>query len=302
MEIIKNGQVVNVPNEAVNEAAKRGAYAGVVIKRKEQSKKCDDAILEYVKKNGIVKTSVMSQELDFPDSTIRQHVRNLGKTHPNIKTSYGKVEWVETEEKKPAEKAETQDRYKFPKNNEGYTDFTAAKASNAIDDIHGAFTPGDIWICDVTKGVTGKYVVLASYKGCVTCVPVKNCGYAEYNPVCCVVIDFQSKAFVDLRFIVTKASRYFVEKSGEVKNPNAIKTKLTFLLGIEPVERVVEKVVTKEVVKEVPIEKEVIKEVPVERSIDTVESALTKQEGEIYKSITWALIAAIGGNFKEEED
>lgn len=317
MEIMQNNQIVNIPNEAVNEVAKKGAFSGAVIKRIKKSKECDDQIVSYVMQHGVVKTSELPDILNIPNSTVRQHVRNLGKTHPNIKTSYGKVEWVETPEPKKDEQAaptQTEDRYKFPKNGEGYNDFTASSVVQKTDNIKGMFNAGDIWEVDIPKGGTRKYLVLASYKYSVTCVPVRTrseCD-SDYNPVCCVPVDFATNSYVDLRYIVTKIGRYFLEKTGEAKNFKAVKTKLSFLLGIEPVERVVEKEVIrkvpveKEVIKEVPVEKivekEVIKEVPVEKGVDSVDIALTKQKAEIYESLTWAMLVVMGGVHRNAEE
>lgn len=318
MEIVQNDQIVNIPNEAVNELAKKGAYSGAVVKRVKKSKECDDQIVSYVMQHGVVKTSELPGILNIPDSTVRQHVRNLGKTHPNIKTSYGKVEWVETPEPKkdePVAQAPTEDRYKFPKNDEGYNDFTASSVVQKTDNVKGMFNAGDIWEVDIPKGGTRKYLVLASYRsGVVTCVPVRKkseCD-SDYNPVYCTAVDFATNSYVDLRYVVTKLGRYFFEKTGEAKNIKAIKTKIGFLFGIEPVERVVEKEVIrkvpveKEVIKEVPVEKivekEVIKEVPVEKGVDSIDIALTKQKAEIYESLTWAMLVAMGGVPRNAEE
>lgn len=312
MEIMQNNQIVDIPNEAVNEAAKRGAYTGAVIKRVKKSKECDDKIISYVMQHGMAKTSELPGILNIPDSTVRQHVRNLGKTHPNIKTSYGKVEWVDTKEPEKTPAEAPKDKYPFPKNSEGYNDYTAASVAKKTDNIRGAFVPGDIWEVDTKGGVRRKYLVLASYKGAVTCVPVKERNSWDYNPVYCSPVSMVNNEFVDLRFMVTRGSAYFLEKLYEAKNYDAIKTKLSFLLGIEPVERVVEKEVIrkvpveKEVIKEVPVEKivekEVIKEVPVEKGVDSIDIALTKQKAEIYESLTWAMLVAIGGVPRNAEE
>lgn len=256
-------------------------------------------------------------------SSIDSYINAFDDSH-YVKT-YGFIEYVENpkdqekikEVTEKAEKAakETFDRYNpIKKNDEGYSDHTAGKAIQMIDDINGYQKPGEIWSSTYSNGNRVNVVVIQSFKdGFCTCFEVKKdpAGMGKlYNPIYCVCIDLYTKEYVDCRRAMSRPTRYLTERVGEVKNFAAIINKYCFLHEmlvekIVEVEKVVEKPV--EVVKEVPVEKivekpvEVIKEVPVEKSIEPVDVALLRQKAEIYEKLTWKLVNGICGSDEEVE-
>lgn len=250
------------------------------------------------------------KNVTFSKKTMENRLLDLQKDgriiakHPEKgrKNVYFVTESVDdTQEKKSKE--EVVERYPDHKNDEGYNDFTAAPTLKSMDDIYGAFEPGDVWSVTTAYGPEVEFLVLRSYKGWVTGLMLCD-NMAEYNPVHCVCVNFKGKQFVDCRRIQTKPSKYFVEKKFDTINFAAVKRKLSFLLCIEPEVKEVEKVVEKkvevpvEVIKEVekvvekrvevPVEK--IVEVPIDKGVDAVDLALAKKEADIYKTIFWALI------------
>lgn len=228
-----------------------------------------------------------------------------------------------TETKKEENEAE---RYPEHKNDEGYNDLTAAPTIRKLDDIFGTFAPGAVWTLSTAYGADAEYLVLRSYKGWVTGMMLQD-DLQQYSPVYCVPVSMKDRRYVDCRRILTKLSKYFIEKNYDIPNFDRVRSKVCYLLGIEPevVEKVVEKPVevTKEVevvkevpvevVKEVPVEvikevekpveviKEVVKEVEVEKSVDAVDTALLRQKAEIYERIAWQFLNSIASVAEEVE-
>ncbi len=224
-----------------------------------------------------------------------------------------------TETKKEENEVE---RYPEHKNDEGYNDLTAASTIRKLDDIFGAMAPGDVWTLSTAYGADAEYLVLRSYKGWVTGMMLQD-DIQQYSPVYCVPVSMKDRRYVDCRRILTKPSKYFIEKEYDIPNFERVKSKVCYLLGIEPdvVEKIVEKPVevTKEVevIKEVPVEvikevekpveviKEVVKEVQVpvevEKSVDAIDTALLRQKADIYERIAWQFLNSIASVAEEVE-
>lgn len=218
----------------------------------------------------------------------------------------------------PVKEENEAERYPEHKNDEGYNDLTAAPTIRKLDDIFGTFAPGAVWTLSTAYGADAEYLVLRSYKGWVTGMMLQD-DLQQYSPVYCVPVSMKDRRYVDCRRILTKPSKYFIEKNYDIPNFDRVRSKVCYLLGIEPevIEKVVEKPVevTKEVevVKEVPVEvikevekpvevikevpveviKEVVKEVEVEKSVDAVDTALLRQKAEIYERIAWQFLNSI---------
>lgn len=264
----------------------------------------------------------------IPEGTIGSYIKEIENAKdPHYVHTPGFMEYVENPEEQEkikevtekAEKAakETFDRYNpVKKNDEGYSDHTAGKVIQMIDDINGYQKPGEIWSSTYSNGNRVNVVVIQSFKdGFCTCFEIKKdpAGMGKlYNPIFCVCVDLYTKEYVDCRRAMSKPTRYLTEKVGEVKNFAAIINKYCFLhemliekvVEVEkkvkvPVEKVVEKVVEKpvEVIKEVPVVKEipVVKEVPIEKSIEPVEVALIRQKAEFYEAAYRDLIDVLKG-------
>ena len=230
---------------------------------------------------------------------------------------------IETPTETAKEEKEVE-RYPEHKNDEGYNDFTAAPTIKKLDDIFGTFAPGAVWTLSTAYGADAEYLVLRSYKGWVTGMMLQD-DLQQYSPVYCVPVSMVDRKYVDCRRILTKPSKYFIEKKYDIPNFERVKFKVCYLLGIEPeaVEKIVEKPVevTKEVevikevpvevikevekpvevIKEVPVEviKEVVKEVEVEKSVDAVDTALLRQKADIYEKIAWQFLNSIASVAEE---
>ena len=262
-------------------------YVGATEKRNERRQEILEAI-----KNGTFDRDAIAEKYGIAKISVRDDLNFLRVRHPQIKnTGRGPCSRWYWEEDSKTKEEEVVERYPDHKNDEGYNDFTAAPTLKSMDDIYGAFEPGDVWSVTTAYGPEVEFLVLRSYKGWVTGLMLCD-NMAEYNPVHCVCVNLINKQFVDCRRIQTKPSKYFVEKKFDTINFAAVKRKLSFLLCIEPEVKEVEKVVEKKV--EVPVEviKEVEKvvEVPIDKGVDAVDFALAKKEADIYKSIFWALI------------
>lgn len=275
--------------------------------------------------NGKISIRELRETTGFPHATMDNYLKEINDPH-FVKT-YGFIEYVETPEEQEkikevtekAEKAakETFDRYNpVKKNDEGYSDNTAGRAIQTVDNINGYQKPGEIWSSTYSNGNRVNVVVIQSFKdGFCTCFEIKKdpAGMGKlYNPIFCVCVDLYTKEYVDCRRAMSKPTRYLTEKVGEVKNFAAIINKYCFLhemlvekvVEVEkkvevPVEKVVEKKVEVpvEVIKEVPVVKEipVVKEVPVEKSIEPVEVALIRQKAEFYEKAYNDLLDVLKG-------
>lgn len=267
------------------------------------SKRNEEAIINCIRKHGVITRDEICEFTGLSKHTIDRHIFNLKKAeYPNIKFMHGHVSWI-GDSAENIENKEQPDRYPSHKNDEGYNDPTAGANINKMDDIFGEFNPGDVWAVEASNGTIEQYLVIRSFKGCASCL--KLYFYSEskefYNPVHCIPVNFQTKAFVDCRKVVSKPTRYFVEKIFDIPNLKSVRAKISMILGLDSViERVVEvpveKIVEKQVEVEVPVEKivEKIVEKPVPIAMplesDSVELALVKQKADIYERITWAML------------
>ena len=308
-----------------------------------------DKIVEYIKSCGSIKTKDIATKVGLSSSTVRGHLYKLKKeNNPNLDFSYGKVTWIDTTEteEKPESAAESEskeepvevkteeqkkepERYPVHKTDEGYNDYTAGSVSKSMDSVlDGAFTPGDVWVMKSMTGSLDRYLIIASFNTCVSCLLIREITPEEYNPVIHALVSMGvKKEAVDCRRPITKPYKWFIEKdsSYSVTNFDAIKRKIGCLLGIPreekplvktvyrkvevPVEKIVEKPVEviKEVEKRVEVPVEVVKEVEkvVEKPVamplpsDEMELALAKQKADIYERITWTMLVNMGQNMEE---
>lgn len=306
------------------------------------SKETADKILEVIRNNPGINTNDLISKANVSEKTIRCVALDL--EDDNRITSSMEFEsdlcrhikhyWIVESEKtleatsEPAtetvvesKKEENEvERYPDHKNDEGYNDLTAAPTIRKMDDIFGTFAPGAVWTLSTAYGADVEYLVLRSYKGWVTGMMLQD-DLQQYSPVYCVPVSMVDRKYVDCRRILTKPSKYFIEKKYDIPNFDRVRSKVCYLLGIEPevIEKIVEKPVevTKEVevVKEVPVEvikevekpveviKEVVKEVQVpvevEKSVDAVDTALLRQKAEIYEKIAWQFLNSIASVAEE---
>ena len=304
------------------------------------SKETADKILEIIRDNPGITTPDLTEKANVSDKTIRCVTLDLEKD--NRITSYitldtnrvtnVKCYWIADSEKtpetvsEPVKEEKEVERYPEHKNDEGYNDLTAAPTIKKLDDIFGTFAPGSVWTLSTAYGADADYLVLRSYKGWVTGMMLQD-DLQQYSPVYCVPVSMKDRRYVDCRRILTKPSKYFIEKHYDIPNFDRVRYKVCYLLGIEPevVEKIVEKPV--EVVKEVPVEvikevekpvevikevekpveviKEVVKEVQVpvevEKTVDAVDTALYKQKADIYERIAWQFLNTLSNVAEEVE-
>lgn len=256
-----------------------------------------DYIVEAIK-DGSFNNDNISELFGVSKNTIKVDLHELSLAYPQIKHngkrgSGSKWTWVDN--------VEDGHKYSVKKTEEGYNDPTAAAAITNLDnDIYGEFTPGDVWWVSASNGTTEKYLVIQSFAGCTTCLQVISRDRCNYNPVIHACVNMQYNEVVDCRRLLSKPSRYFLEKDENyhVTNFDIIKHIVANLNGLctEPIETKVE--VPVEVIKEVPVEKIVEKrvEVPVALPSDDTELALAKQRADIYEEVAWSLLRSIRGS------
>lgn len=266
--------------------AKRG---GSLAQRREQAERTRNAVIETVLEKPGISIKETADIIGLAPSSVSKALKYLRDNKLIYSESHGsttRIYPVEANSKSDAtpepvvesKKEEKEvERYPEHKNDEGYNDLTAAPTIKKLDDIFGVHAPGAVWTLSTAYGADAEYLVLRSYKGWVTGMMLQD-DLQQYSPVYCVPVSMKDKRYVDCRRILTKPSKYFIEKCYDIPNFERVKSKICYLLGIEPevVEKIVEKPVevTKEVevVKEVPVEVikevekpvEVVKEVPVE--------------------------------------
>lgn len=305
------------------------------------SEKTANKILEVIKNNPGISTSELLDKTNLSSKTIGICTKNLenegvlvsfkrkiAETKRTVKCYGLSSSETEVTSDPVIEPEKEVERYPEHKNDEGYNDLTAAPTIRKMDDIFGVFAPGAVWTLSTAFGADAEYLVLRSYKGWVTGMMLQD-DIQQYSPVYCVPVSMKDKRYVDCRRILTKPSKYFIEKKYDIPNLERVKSKVCYLLGIEPevIEKIVEKPVevTKEVevIKEVPVEVikevekpvEVIKEVPVEvikeivkevqvpveveKSVDAVDTALLRQKAEIYEKIAWQFLNSIASVAEE---
>ena len=337
--------------EKKEEKIPRNTYA--YTRTHQYSKETADKVLEVIRDNPGINTNDLISKANVSEKTIRCVALDL--EDDNKITSSMEFEsdlcrhikhyWIVESEKSPettsepatetvveSKKEEKEvERYPEHKNDEGYNDLTAAPTIRKLDDIFGVMAPGAVWTLSTAYGADAEYLVLRSYKGWVTGMMLQD-DLQQYSPVYCVPVSMVDRKYVDCRRILTKPSKYFIEKKYDIPNFDRVKSKVCYLLAIEPeiIEKIVEKPVevTKEVevVKEVPVEVikevekpvEVIKEVPVEvikevvkevqvpvaiddrdKTVDAVDTALLRQKADIYERIAWQFLNTLS-NVTEE--
>ncbi len=266
-----------------------------------------DYIVEAIK-DGSFNNGNVSELFGVSKNTIKVDLQVLSLAYPQIKHngkrgSGSKWTWVDD--------VEDGHKYSVKKTEEGYNDPTAAAVITKLDnDIYGEFTPGDVWWVSAANGTTEKYLVIQSFAGCTTCLQVISRDRCNYNPVIHACVHIQYNEVVDCRRLISKPSRYFLEKdaSYSVTNFDEIRRKIVSLnkldVTLEDDLKVKEKIVEKkvevpvEVIKEVPVEKIVEKrvEVPVALPSDDTELALAKQRADIYEQVAWSLLRSIRGS------
>lgn len=233
-------------------------------------------------------------------------------------------------EKKPEPVELPHDRFDDSRyNDEGYPDPTACAVLNSMCEPDCKAKKGDIWEVAHSDKTHGKYIVLSGRKSDITCIRMyddkddPSIGDISRMNITKAVVRGK-EVYIDPVYICTKPFRYFLSRVGSCAKPEfqIIKAHVALYLGIEgvgiqevekvvektievPVEKVVEKVV------EVPVEKVVEKvvEVPVEKIVEkipdglyteddlyerisvAVEDAVIRERAVIYKDITEKLLA-----------
>lgn len=295
------------------------------------SEKTANKILEIIKNNPGISTAELSDKTNLSSKTIGICTRDfehkgalISFRRKNAESNYSTIKCFALPSSESAQEPVTEpekeekevERYPEHKNDEGYNDLTAAPTIKKLDDIFGTFAPGAVWTLSTAYGADAEYLVLRSYKGWVTGMMLQD-DLQQYSPVYCVPVNMRDKRYVDCRRILTKPSKYFIEKHYDIPNFDRVKSKICYLLDIEPevVEKPVEVTKEVEVVKEVPVEvikevekpveviKEVVKEVQVpievERTVDAVDTALLRQKADIYERIAWQFLNTLS-NVAEE--
>ena len=287
---------------------KRG---GSLAQRREQAERTRNAVIEIVLGKPGITIKETADIIGITPSSVGKALKYLKENNLIYSEPYGRTTRMfpikensnsdvtaTAEPVTEPEKEENEvERYPDHKNDEGYNDLTAAPTIRKMDDIFGVFAPGAVWTLSTAYGADAEYLVLRSYKGWVTGMMLQD-DIQQYSPVYCVPVSMVDRKYVDCRRILTKPSKYFIEKKHDIPNFERVRSKVCYLLGIEPevVEKIVEKPVevTKEVevVKEVPVEviKEVQVPVEVEKTVDAVDTALLRQKADIYEKIAWQFL------------
>lgn len=300
---------------------KAGKSGGTAEMNKAYAEQHKNEILNLIITKPGINSKMLIEDSGFSPATVSKALKEFRDNKLIYSERHGKEVGnypakAENETPTEPEKEENEvERYPEHKNDEGYNDLTAAPTIRKLDDIFGTFAPGAVWTLSTAYGADAEYLVLRSYKGWVTGMMLQD-DLQQYSPVYCVPVSMKDKRYVDCRRILTKPSKYFIEKCYDIPNLDRVRSKICYLLGIEPeiIEKIVEKPVevTKEVevVKEVPVEvikevekpvevikevpveviKEVVKEVEVEKSVDAVDTALLRQKAEIYEKIAWQFL------------
>lgn len=258
-----------------------------------------DYIVKAIK-DGSFNNGNVSELFGVSKNTIKVDLHELSSAYPQIKHngkrgSGSKWTWVDD--------VEDGHKYSVKKTEEGYNDPTAAAAITKLDnDIYGEFTPGDVWWVSASNGTTEKYLVIQSFAGCATCLQVISRDRCNYNPAIHACVNIQYNEVVDCRRLLSKPSRYFLEKDAaySVTNFDAIRRKIVSLnkldVTLEDDLKVKEKIVEKRV--EVPVERivEKVVEVPANSADSEMELALAKQKAGIYESLVWAFLTSLNGS------
>ena len=271
-------------------------------------------------KSGTFKMKDMAEATQVDRGQIRDDLKTLQLMHPEIK-HYGTTgrtsKWVweeEIEQKTVKEmKEEKTDRYSVNKNDEGYSDPTAAAVIKSMDNIYGSKVPGSVWSVSSANGKVEEYLILSDFRDRCSCLMLLN-DKTQWNPVYCVAVDFKTDSYVDVRCICPKPSRYFLQYEFEIKNLEAVQNRINKIFRLPVLEKTVEVSVPVEVEKivekkvEVPVEviKTVEVQVPVpvaiddrDKTVDAVDTALLRQKADIYERIAWTFLNGIHDTMKE---
>lgn len=265
-------------------------------------------------KSGSFKAKDMAEATQVNRNQITQDLKTLQLMYPQIKHygttgSSSKWVWEETEKKIIKEMKEEIDRYSVNKNDEGYSDPTAAAVIKSCDNIYGSKVPGSVWSVSSANGKVEEYLILCDFRECCSCLMLLT-DTSQYNPVYCVPVDFQRKAYVDVRRVCPKPSRYFLQYEFEITNLEAVQNKVNKIFKFPASEKTIEVEVEKVIEKKVEVPVEVIKTVevkvpvPVEigdKTIDAVDTALLRQKADIYERIAWTFLNGIHETMKEAE-
>lgn len=264
-------------------------------------------------KSGTFKAKDMAEATQVNRNQITQDLKTLQLMYPQIK-HYGTTgissKWVWEETEKRTVKEEI-DRYSVNKNDEGYSDPTAAAVIKSMDNIYGSKVPGSVWSVSSANGKVEEYLILSDFRDCCSCLMLLT-DKAQWNPVYCVAVDFKTDSYVDVRRICPKPSRYFLQYEFEIKNLEAVQNRINKIFNFPVQEKTVEVSVPVEVEKIVEKPVEVIKTVEVQvpvpvaiddrdKSVDAVDTALLRQKADIYERIAWTFLNGIHETMKENE-
>lgn len=265
--------------------------------------------------------------------TIRKHIRYINENQPEVLVNFElpkvRVNRIITSGGKIVKPVE---RYPETKNDEGYSDPTAAKAmkNTAVE-----YNPDQFGrIFEMTSPTTNEndyYIMIQDYgsRGVLAIPMVKERNWRSSNNSGYVMnYRFEKELYyIDIRAMYLRPTKYIINHDCGVVTQNtlmSIRTKMYRMLGFnipEVVEKVVEKEVPVEVEKiiekEVPVEvekiveKEVKVEVPVPTNdIEQIDRALEQQRakmelekeklrGDIWEEVGRSLIKALSGNEAE---
>lgn len=266
-------------------------------------------------KSGTFKAKDMAEATQVNRNQITQDLKTLQLMYPQIKHygttgSSSKWVWEEAEKKTVKEMKEENDRYSVNKNDEGYSDPTAAAVIKSMDNIYGSKVPGSVWSVSSANGKVEEYLILSDFRDCCSCLMLLT-DKSQWNPVYCVAVDFTTDSYVDVRRICPKPSRYFLQYEFEIKNLEAVQNRINKIFRFPVQEKTVEVPVPVEIEKKVEVPVEVIKTVevkvpvPVETerdtTVDAVDTALLRQKADIYERIAWTFLNGIHDNMKEGE-
>lgn len=173
---------------------------------------------------------------------------------------------------KEAAKPKEEDKTVSFKNSEGYVDPTAAAAlkntmnASSLEKNFCKVSPGEIWTMQDTdrysRDTPIKYLVVSIVGN--TCIVLEcRTDMAGFDAHLDVEINKCGIAYIAPRRILPRTARYFDRYQASLPDDifRKVKEKLANVLGLDiPEERVIEKIVE----KEVPVEKIIEKEVPVE--------------------------------------
>lgn len=231
-----------------------------------------------------MKFNELTSLFEVSDWTMRKDIAAIAEEDASINFLRGAVVYVPPT------------RYSGNKNEEGYSDPTAAAAIESVEpkviktnaeNVRGP-KPGDVWDVKCASGGTGKFLVLAvneinDGRVYVTCV--------EYKPEHEMMLESCKKLYC-------KPAKYFVERTWgtPLSLLTEYKNVIRDYLEIDPEEKVVEKVV------EVPVEKivEKVVEVPEVQVAEPVSSGklytqeeldmeIVKMRAEIYKECLYLM-------------